>query len=319
MAEANSTQNSSYPNLQSMSYYEPAMEGDWKNRKISLFGVVRSFVSQLRPGQDLTRVSVPAVMLYPYSILEVFGCRELTSIDYILGINNEEDPLQRMLIVIKWLLSTIQQETFYKKPYNPVIGETHECWIDSPEYGRSNFVAEQVSHHPPISAVYITNTQQGITFLANLSFGVKFGGNYLAVVTEGACNITVDKFNEEYEIPKRTPDMMVKNVVFGTKRIFWAGDITVGCSKTGYSANLSFKESGTDNVVRGNIIFLDPHSNIEHELFSLEGKCGGQIFITPCPAYFSLFSTSWDPSEKKLLADLSSKIIFYFIKLTYFL
>jgi hypothetical protein len=51
------------------------LDGEWKTRKISLMGVVRSFVSQLRPGQDLTRVSLPAVMLYPYSMLEVFAFR----------------------------------------------------------------------------------------------------------------------------------------------------------------------------------------------------------------------------------------------------
>lgn len=33
------------------------------------------------------------------------------------------------------------------KPFNPILGETFE--IITPEY---NYFAEQVSHHPPISA-----------------------------------------------------------------------------------------------------------------------------------------------------------------------
>jgi hypothetical protein len=77
-------------------------------------------------------------------------------------LNKEEDPLQRFLVLVKWLLATIQQETFYKKPCNPVIGEIHEACTESPVFGKTTFVAEQVSHHPPISACYISNEQEGI-------------------------------------------------------------------------------------------------------------------------------------------------------------
>ena len=34
-----------------------------------------------------------------------------------------------------------------EKPFNPILGETHQCWIDGcPVY------FEQISHHPPIAA-----------------------------------------------------------------------------------------------------------------------------------------------------------------------
>ena len=34
------------------------------------------------------------------------------------------------------------------KPFNPLLGETYELFIP----GKLKFIAEQVSHHPPISA-----------------------------------------------------------------------------------------------------------------------------------------------------------------------
>lgn len=49
--------------------------GEWSTRKISLFGVVRSVVSQLKPGQDMTKVSLPCAFLEPYSILELAALR----------------------------------------------------------------------------------------------------------------------------------------------------------------------------------------------------------------------------------------------------
>lgn len=43
---------------------------EWRLRPINLFSVLKSFVYQLRPGQDLTRVSLPTELCYPFSALE---------------------------------------------------------------------------------------------------------------------------------------------------------------------------------------------------------------------------------------------------------
>jgi hypothetical protein len=270
-------------------------DGEWKTRKITLMGVVRSFVSQLKPGQDLTRVSLPAVLLHPYSMLEIFGFRELSAFEVLLPLNKESEPLERFLCVMRWFFATIQNETFHKKPYNPILGEQHECWSETKEFGRTEFITEQVSHHPPIAGIYVHNAQEGITNQANVSFGVKFGGNYVSIVTEGSAVITCSKFKEQYEIAKRTPDMVVKNVIFGTKRIYWSGDVTISCPKTRYSASFSFKENGNDNVVNGQITYF----NDEHEeetIFVVKGKCGGEIWLHPSRS-----------NEKRMLIDIGGK------------
>ena len=46
---------------------------------------------------------------------------------------------------------SIQQthiEKFPSKPFNPLLGETYELFLP----GKYKFIAEQVSHHPPVSA-----------------------------------------------------------------------------------------------------------------------------------------------------------------------
>jgi hypothetical protein len=112
-------------------------------------------------------------------------------------------------------------------------------------------MSNQVSHHPPISAFIVTNAQENINLSSNISFNVKFGGNYVSVVTEGPAMISVEDRGEQYEMSKCLPDMVIRNVVWGTKRIFWSGEISVTCPTTGYSASLVFGESGTDNIVKG--------------------------------------------------------------------
>lgn len=39
-----------------------------------------------------------------------------------------------------------------KKPFNPILGETYEARI-----GNYKVVAEQISHHPPITSYYMWN------------------------------------------------------------------------------------------------------------------------------------------------------------------
>ena len=53
-----------------------------------------------------------------------------------------------------------------KKPYNPILAETHLAWVDSekleggPFKGKTIFFAEQVTHHPPCTTYITINTEE---------------------------------------------------------------------------------------------------------------------------------------------------------------
>jgi len=260
---------------EALSYIE--QQGEWRTRKITLFGVVRSFISEVKVGQDMTRVSLPATLLYPFSMLEVFSARELGVFHLLFKLNTEEDPFQRMLQVVRWSLGFIQKESWHKKPYNPVLGEVLETHNET-QSGRSDFIGEQVSHHPPVSAFILKNEVEQISLECNISFGVKFGSNLVTIVTEGNGFINVDKRNEQYELVRKTPGMVIKNVIWGTRKMFWAGDVCITCAKTGLTVNLNFKESGSDNVVTGTVSSTDAEGN-EIEMCSIKGNCGGEVFM----------------------------------------
>src|SRR5258707_320021 len=101
-------------------------------------------------------------MLLPFGMLEAYAYRELSSFEHLLLINANSDPLERMLIVASWFLTTLPQENFRRKPTNPVIGEVHECWIESKEFGKTSFLAEQTSHHPPLAVFDVVNLQERV-------------------------------------------------------------------------------------------------------------------------------------------------------------
>lgn len=266
-------------------------DGDWRSRKINLWSVFKSFISQIKTGQDLTRISLPAELSYPYSMLEVMAMRELSLFHVLNPINDATNEFDRFLVVISFFLSMLRQETTEKKPWNPIIGETHFGFTHNETEGDVQFISEQVSHHPPVSAFHVRNQQQQLEVDANISFAVKFGGNSVSVTTTGGCVLKVNKFGELYDMSRCIPDMAVKHVVWGTKYILWKGECEISCKQNGLRCKLVFDEgSSRKNVISGTIYKDDVKKH------SIKGICGGEVYIT-----------NIETKEKRLLLNVADK------------
>eukprot|EP01100_Stratorugosa_tubuloviscum_P014605 TRINITY_DN791_c2_g1_i1.p1 TRINITY_DN791_c2_g1~~TRINITY_DN791_c2_g1_i1.p1 ORF type:complete len:404 (-),score=195.43 TRINITY_DN791_c2_g1_i1:88-1299(-) len=250
--------------------------GEWRNRKITFGGVVRGLISQLRIGQDITRVALPSIFLAPYSLLEVAAYRMLSHIDILYEASEKQDRFSRLIGVVRWFLSFVEQEKFEKKPYNPIQGETLYSFVECPRFGRTNFLAEQVSHHPPISAYVTQNEQINVQTRTSMSFEVKFSGNSVAVKTQGSTIVKFLNHNEDYEIITGLPELAIKNVVFGSRRIVWNGQVRIRCIQTGQHALLNFSESGSLSYVESQIF---NSSVIQSPTLYAWGSCGQQINI----------------------------------------
>jgi hypothetical protein len=226
--------------------------GEWENRKISIMGVVKRFISQLSYGQDLTRISMPSEFLNPYSLLEVAATRYLARFESLITANAQTSPAYRMLHICHFFLSTLYRMKLYKKPYNPVVGETHYCFVEKAGQ-KTRYVGEQVTHHPPVSAFYVDNQEEGISCQGTISFGVKFHVNSATVATSGEMRIKLDKHDEQYSFSKSIPDLLMKNVVFGTRQMKWQKGVEITCPSSGYKATITFQDSGSSEVLTGHI------------------------------------------------------------------
>lgn len=250
------------------------VRGEWETRKITFMGVVRSFVSQLRIGQDLTKKSMPAIFCNPYSVLEFVSYRLLGSVNILLEANDEEDAAQRMVLVTKWFLSLSTQETLEKKPYNPVLGEVHTSFVESEQYGKTEFLAEQVSHHPPISAFSVVNKKTGVHFHGHIGFAIKFNYNSASVNMSGPLRVHFPQHDEVYATDKMMPIITVRNIIFGTRRLQWENDfVELECEKTSYRVKINWKQTGKTNVLKGEI------QHGKDTRYTLEGPCGQTITL----------------------------------------
>ena len=95
--------------------------------------------------------------------------------DYLIPIA-DADPLTQIKNIATLFTNIPTLELVMLKPFNPILGETFQAYIKGiPIY------YEQISHHPPISAFYMTCpefTMYGnLVAFADLSLNSAVGGN----------------------------------------------------------------------------------------------------------------------------------------------
>ena len=104
----------------------------------------------------------------------------------------ESEPFMRMKTVVQWYLSGFYKKPKgLKKPYNPIIGETFRCYWDHENGSKTFYLAEQVSHHPPISSFYVTNRQDGFMVTGTILAKSKFYGNSTSAILDGVATLSL--------------------------------------------------------------------------------------------------------------------------------
>ncbi|KAM0497455.1 hypothetical protein ACHAPB_006758 [Verticillium nonalfalfae] len=119
---------------------------------------------------DLSNITAPPMFLAPTSVVEVGRCwAEHPAIFAAPAL--EPDPARRALLVLTHMLSSLRSQLYIagsptvsiKKPLNAFLGELFlASFVDAPAKATTTLVSEQVSHHPPITAMHVSDTANGI-------------------------------------------------------------------------------------------------------------------------------------------------------------
>ncbi|KAM4676147.1 oxysterol-binding protein-related protein 8 isoform 2-T2 [Discoglossus pictus] len=202
--------------------------------------LIWTLLKQVRPGMDLSKVVLPTFILEPRSFLDKLSDYYYHA-DFLSEAAVEENAYSRMKKVVKWYLSGFYKKPKgLKKPYNPILGETFRClWIHPTTNSKTFYIAEQVSHHPPVSAFYVSNRKDGFCLSGSILAKSKFYGNSLSALLEGEGRLTFLNRGEDYAMSM--PYAHCKGILYGTMTLELGGNVTITCEKTGYSAILEFK------------------------------------------------------------------------------
>ncbi|XP_063957102.1 oxysterol-binding protein-related protein 11-like isoform X1 [Lytechinus pictus] len=228
--------------------------------------IILHLLSQLKLGMDLTKVVLPTFILERRSLLEMFA--DFMALPHMFArIPTLPTAEARMLAVVEYYLSSFhvgRKGSLAKKPYNPILGETFHCsWVvpSSPSTSQSQdsmlngdqsgrgassdgrgsdrvtFVAEQVSHHPPVSAFYAECAAKRICMNASVWTKSKFLGMSIGVNMIGECAVHVLEHGETYTLT--FPNAYGRSIL----TIPWmelGGKVLIQCAKSNYSASIVF-------------------------------------------------------------------------------
>ncbi|XP_053544088.1 oxysterol-binding protein-related protein 8 isoform X4 [Ictalurus punctatus] len=257
--------------------------------------LIWTLLKQVRPGMDLSKVVLPTFILEPRSFLDKLSDYYYHA-DFMSEAAVEENAYNRMKKVVKWYISGFYKKPKgLKKPYNPIIGETFRCmWIHPKTNSKTFYISEQVSHHPPVSAFYVSNRKDGFCLSGSILAKSKFYGNSLSAILDGEARLTFLNRGEDYIM--NMPYAHCKGILYGTMTLELAGQVTIMCEKTGYSAQLEFKlkpflgSSDSVNQISGKIKLG------KEVLATLEGHWDSEIFINDKKS--GVCETFWNPTPE---------------------
>ncbi|XP_054277187.1 oxysterol-binding protein-related protein 3-like isoform X2 [Macrosteles quadrilineatus] len=136
-------------------------------------------------GKDLSQVSMPVALNEPLNMLQRL-CEELEYSELLDKASEMSDPYDRMVYVAAFAVSSYGSSYFRagSKPFNPLLGETYECIREDKGF---RFVAEQVSHHPPVSVCYAES--RNFIFWQDARIKTKFWGKSMEFQPTGYVHV----------------------------------------------------------------------------------------------------------------------------------
>ncbi|TKR71791.1 hypothetical protein L596_019332 [Steinernema carpocapsae] len=205
-----------------------------KKSDLSIWSVLKHMV-----GKDLTRFTVPILFNEPLSFLQ----RIAESMEYapiLKEASTASDPLRRIELVGAFALSSLSANAFrLSKPFNPLWFETFE--LDRSEDLGYRFVAEQVSHHPPVSAFHATSDDY--EFYGNVSPRLRFWGTSIECQPKAMFTVRLKKFNETYTW--EAASISIHNLIMGEMYMDVNGTTSLKCRENGYESKVTFKKSSS--------------------------------------------------------------------------
>ncbi|KFZ47791.1 Oxysterol-binding protein-related protein 3, partial [Antrostomus carolinensis] len=183
---------------------------------ISLWNILRNNI-----GKDLSKVAMPVELNEPLNTLQRL-CEELEYSELLDKAAHTSDPFERMVYIAAFAVSAYAS-SYYRagsKPFNPVLGETYECIREDKGF---QFFAEQVLHHPPISACHAESVN--FAFWQDVRWKNKFWGKSMEIVPVGTTHVTLPAFKDHFAWNKVTS--CIHNILSGQRWIEHYGEIII--------------------------------------------------------------------------------------------
>lgn len=240
---------------------------------ISLWNILKNAIRH-----DLSRMPIPINFSEPLSMLQ----RMSEDLEYFellrmaASKKYKNDPAMRLIYIAAFAITSYSgTDGRVSKPFNPLLGETYELVTPSFKY-----LAEQVSHHPPIGASHCV-AEGEFEYWNEVHVTSKFRGKYLELKPEGLSHVIINSTEEDApcHYSWNRVSTAVNNIIVGKLYLEHYGKMKVKShGRDGLTAEIDFLPTGwrrgTTNRIEGKI--LDEAGN---SLYLIKGTWNQSIEV----------------------------------------
>jgi oxysterol-binding protein-related protein 9/10/11 len=264
---------------------------------------------------DLSTMTAPAFILSTTSLTE-FSTYWSDMPTVLVAPAAEKDPEKRMVLVLKWFLSTLKSQYASrneklgseKKPLNPFLGELFlGKWED--DAGTTQLVSEQVSHHPPVTAYSIWNNKHGVRLQGYNAQKASFGRT-INVRQVGHAILHIDAYDEDYLVT--LPSLHIESLLSGAPFVELNKSSYIVAS-SGYTARIDYSGrgwvSGNKNTLSAVIFPTGKEKHKSDVLYTAEGSWTDTFTIKSAKDKSTLhtFNAKTEPRTSLEVADIKDQ------------
>ncbi|XP_045761843.1 uncharacterized protein LOC123865063 isoform X4 [Maniola jurtina] len=244
-------------------------------------------------GKDLSQISMPVTINEPLNMLQRL-CEELEYSELLDAAAKSVDAVERCALVAAFAVSAYAAAAnrAASKPFNPLLAETYECVRADRAF---RFIAEQVSHHPPISACHAESPRW--VFWQEARIKTKFWGKSMEFQPAGRVHVKLLTTGDHYSWNKVTT--CVHNLFGGQRWVDQYGDMHITCHGTDIGCKLNFIKasswSSSRHEVRGAVTEGGSGTRLR-----LAGRWSEALYAGDPPAARCLWRPGAMPPEHEL-------------------
>ena len=177
----------------------------------SMFGEIISKLGKSFFSSNIIGFSLPIRFIEPRSDLDRLG--ELFRIFsfYLCKAANNPDRLERLKLVTVGTIAFSYLMLRKQKSINPIIGETLQASVAD----GSQIYCEQVSHHPPVSYIYVVGPSRSYLAYGYMAYTALFKGTFLEISMN--MKLTIQFRDGHKMMCVSRPNVKVTGMLMGTR------------------------------------------------------------------------------------------------------
>jgi len=223
---------------------------------------LRSMGKNFLEGKSIMSVSLPITIFSGESMLQRCSSSFGYAPTFLTAAGKQTDKLEAFKYVIATYFSSVHMGIAQIKPFNPILGETYQGVL-----GGIPILCEQISHHPPITALHMKTEDFFLHGTSQLD--ASLGPNSATAQEKRRLCVTLPRTNLNVYV--YFPTALVSGTAFGKRLFNWSkkmrvyepenlfyAEITFNPDEKGMIGNLFAKKTLDADRIKGTIYKVTP-------------------------------------------------------------